>query len=237
MTSNAGPGRLYVPDERDKNYPMQAVLRASSSTRSFRYWNAMRWWGDQGGTSMCVPYSWTHWAERPNTRTTPWLSQGGHVFDYDEGRYTFRGQQPVVDLDNGYNWMQRNDYWPGENYEGTSVRAGAQYLQQLGLVSSYYWAYDVTTIAQAIMEHGPVVVGTNWTMDMFVTDSKRFISPTGESAGGHAYLLDGVAVRNRFFRIKNSWGRNWGFKGFAKISFDDLQFLLDDYGEACLATP
>lgn len=235
MTNNVGPGRLYIPDERDKNYPMQAVLRGKRE-RTFRYWNAMRWWGDQGGTSMCVAYSWTHWAERPTNNTTPWQSTGGHIYDYNLRKYVFKGQRPLIDLDSGYRWMQQNDYWPGEDYEGTSVRAGAQYLRDNGLISNFYWAYDVPTVAQAILERGPVVVGTMWTMDMFITDSDRFIHPTGGDAGGHAYLLDGVSMKNRFFRIKNSWGRNWGYKGFAKISFDDMQALLDNYGEACLAT-
>lgn len=234
--SQAGLGRVYVPDKQDHNYPVRALMGREPSKREFRYWNAMRWWGDQGGTSMCVAYSWAHWSERPqNNQTTPWQSQGGHVYDRNLRKYVYRGTPPQIDLDAGYKWMQQNDYWAGEDYDGTSVRAGAKYMQNLGLVSNYYWAYDIPTIAKTILEKGPVVVGTDWTMDMFVTDSDRFIHPTGEPAGGHAYLLDGVSMRNRFFRIKNSWGRNWGFKGFAKISFDNMSKLMENHGEACLA--
>jgi hypothetical protein len=233
--SQAGLGWVRVEDDRDAAYPMSRAVPARVPA-TFRYWNSNRWWGDQGGTSTCVPYSFAHLLERPNTNTTPWRSMGGHVWSWSRQRHVFQGQSPLFDLDHGYAWMQRNDYWPGEDYDGTSVRAGAQYLQQQGLAKSYHWAYDAETVARAIMSVGPVVVGTLWTMDMFIADSKGFIRPSGAPAGGHAYLLDGVNVRHRFFRKKGSWGRQWAKNGHAFISFDDMDQLLKADGEACLVT-
>lgn len=226
-----GLGRLVVEDERDAQYPLAAQLRGRTD-RTFRYWSAGRWWGDQGGTSQCVVYSWAHWAERPDNIVTPWKSAGGHQLV--NGQWQFQGQPPVIDLDLAYKWAQRNDQWPGENYDGTSVRAGAKYLQRRGLIDGYYWTRSVSELAQAVLERGPVVVGTMWTMDMFVGDSRGYITPTGENAGGHAYLIDGVNMTHKFFRLKNSWGRNWNRYGFGRIRFDDMQTLLDNHGEACL---
>jgi hypothetical protein len=234
--SLAGLGRLYIPDGLDGRFPASAVLPPKAE-RSFRYWNSNRWWGDQGGTSQCVAYSWAHWAERPANRTTPWRSAGGHLPTGrpSDRRWAFHGQRPVFDLDHGYNWMQRNDYWEGEDYDGTSVRAGAQYLRNQGLLDRFYWAHSVNEISRALLEVGPVVVGTDWMMDMFIVNNAGWITATGESAGGHAYLLDGVNTRHKFFRIKNTWGRTWGKQGFARISFDDMDKLLSNYGEACIA--
>ncbi|MCA1799724.1 MAG: hypothetical protein LC650_00240 [Actinobacteria bacterium] len=226
-----GLGRIYSYDDRDDKFSMGSVLPRSTG-RTFRYWNSNRWWGDQGGTSQCVAYSWAHLIERPDNDTTPWRSKGGHVLQ--NGSWVYSGQVPQFDLDLAYAWAQQNDEWPGTDYNGTSVRAGAKYLQKHGHIDSYYWGRDVNTIAQAILDTGPVAVGTMWTMDMFITNRGGFITPTGEDAGGHAYLLDGVNTRHKFFRIKNSWGRNWGYKGFAKISFADFDKLLQHYGEACI---
>jgi len=70
---------------------------------------------------------------------------------------------------------------------------------------------------------------------MFFPNADGLIKATGEKMGGHAYLLDGINVNKKLIRIKNSWGKNWGKKGFAYISFEDMEKLILDQGEACLA--
>ena len=212
-----GLGRVHIPDNRDLGFPMQAVV-PDVPTRTFRYWWASAWWGNQGDSSRCVAFAWEHWvADGPVTRV--WRKPSDD------------------DLWAAYRWMQNNDEWPGAepDYEGTSIRAGAKYHQAQGRVSEYRWGWDLQTVVTAVLDVGPVVVGTNWYRRMFEPDDDGVLRIDGGVAGGHGYVVNGANTRTGFLRIKNSWGRDWGRNGHAYIAFEDFERLLDEDGDACLA--
>ncbi len=51
------------------------------------------------------------------------------------------------------------------------------------------------------------------------------------SLGGHAVEIVGFNDAGRYWIIKNSWGEDWGEKGFARISYDDASGIGNDtYG-------
>ena len=207
-------GRIHAPDERDSKYTIKQLLKPSS-LRLYRYWNDNGWWGDQGNTPQCVAFAWTHWVE--------------------DGPVTHPGKAPIVVPSELYTAAQRIDEWPGENYDGTSVRAGAKVLQSLGRISAYHWAWDATTLVDAVLNLGPVVVGTNWYSGMFYPVND-VIHATGVIAGGHAYVINGVNLKKGLVRVKNSWGREWGGDGRVWMEIETLEKLIGEDGEACLAT-
>jgi hypothetical protein len=212
-------GREYSPDARDNNYLISKILLPNIPKTvpiTSRYWNDNVWWGDQGSTPQCVGYAWAHWIE--------------------DGPVLHTGIHPLVTPKIIYENAQRLDEWPGENYDGTSVRGGVKYLQNRRLVSSYYWAFDVNTLINTVLNLGPVVVGTNWYYNMFYPNRNGVISIGGRIAGGHAYVINGVDINTRLFRMKNSWGRSWGLQGHAYISFNDMSRLIREQGEICIAT-
>jgi hypothetical protein len=180
-----------------------------------KYWDDNFWWGDQGNTPQCVGYAWSHWIS--------------------DAPIIHSGSQPNILPSLIYTEAQKIDEWPGENYDGTSVRAGAKYLQNTNKIVSYYWGFDIDTLKNTVLNIAPVVVGTNWYYNMFFPDVNGLIKATGYLAGGHAYVINGVDTQKQLFRIKNSWGIGWGLQGHAFISFSDMTKLITQSGEICLA--
>ncbi len=212
-----GLGRLPAKDERDRNFLVSARHPLMESERTYRYWWSNGWWGDQGKTSQCVGYGWTHFLEDgevTHNKVTP----------------------PLINPAELYKQAQEVDEWLGNDYDGTSVRAGAKVLQQLGMISEYHWAYDNETLLHTVLEVAPVVVGTNWYSDMFEPNSLGKVKIGGALAGGHCYVINGVNKTARFYRCKNSWSRQWGRQGYFFLSFDDMERLISEDGEFCLAT-
>lgn len=218
LKKHKGLGRVGTRDHRDLMYQMSELLPPTTE-RTFRYWWDEGYWGDQGHHPACVGFAWLHLLEDGPVTQEP----------RTKGETRFDGLEI-------YREAQKRDEWAGEDYEGTSVRAGAKLLRERGLISRYYWAWDVATVERALLDLGPVVVGTDWFEGMFTPDEDGFVHPTGAWVGGHAYLLNGVNVKERKVRAKNSWGRNWGENGQFWLHYDDLATLLARYGEACVPT-
>lgn len=219
-----GLGRIEVIDERDKNYPVSAVLATAidSELPDFprRFWWADGWYGNQGSMPHCVAYAWMHF-----------LEDGPVIQDMlPEGR-----QYPMYTPKAFYDICQKHDQWDGENYAGTSVRAGATVFKKMGIIKSYRWASTVEEVIKTVKYIGPMVVGTHWYAGMSSPSSSGLVRVSGPLQGGHAYIVNGVDDELGLIRIKNSWGRDWGKNGYAYISFADFAILLASGGEACIA--
>lgn len=213
-------GRTHKIDDRDKNYLIENHLLKSQTKKNkkikVKYWDNNGWWGDQKDTPHCVGYSWAHWLE--------------------DGPVEQFGIAPVIEPKLIYENAQKLDEWVGENYDGTSVRGGVKYLQKMGKVKNYYWGYNLQTLIDTVINVGPVVVGTNWYEKMFEPNKNGLIKIGGNIAGGHAYVINGVDLNKKIFRIKNSWGKKWGYFGSAFITFNDMSRLIKEDGEICFAT-
>lgn len=216
----AGLGRLRAADPRDRRFALQAMMGVEIT--KYKMWNNPGIY-DQGGTAQCVAYS-TKKLLTAGPITNP-LSK--HPWDFTQF----------------YDLCQDNDEWAGDNYDGTSVRAAFKVAKQAGLISEYNWAFDEPTARAYVGLVSPMVVGTDWHMDMFTPDRWGYITPSGQLAGGHAYLLVGLDPKRQHpitghvgaYRVANSWGTGWGENGRAWISFQHMAALIENWGEAALA--
>lgn len=187
---------------------------------------------DQGQEGACVGFGWSHEALAAPVKV---------VFSAVKALISFGiASKPANDVARWvYHQAQKVDDQPGENYEGTSVNAGAKVMRSLGLIKSWRWCFSVDDIIQALCTTGPVVLGIPWLEGMYEAPN-GIVSATGPVVGGHCILARAYAVAGDVFPdepaigLFNSWGPSWGNDGQAWIRVSDLKKLLAQQGEAAV---
>jgi Papain family cysteine protease len=165
-----------------------------------------------------------------------------------------------------YDLARRYDEWPGEDYSGSSARGAMKGWHKHGACLDSNWtrdramdakadwggrwtdarkrplgAYfrvnhrDLVAMHSAIAEVGilyaTATVHSGWDSvgaDGLIPWEKR-------RTGGHAFAI--VAYDEQGFWIQNSWGPDWGRKGFAQVSYDDWLENATDVWVARLGAP
>lgn len=218
-----GFGRIHSPDPNDRKYPMRMLLRPTKLP-VHRYYRLGPYLPlDQGDTGTCVAHAWTGFLD-----AAPMMCKDAPS-PYD----TYRG---IVATDE---FTENDDEAnaPDANLQmGTSVRAGAKYLQGKGFLKSYVWANNADEAAAWLLSgKGTLVAGTNWYYGMSDLDRDGYAVPEGGVLGGHSYLVIGYNRVTKSFRIINSWGKDWGTKGKCWIHHMDMDKLIKEDGEMCAA--
>jgi C1A family cysteine protease len=218
-----GTGRLKSPDPRDRKYalPQRPQAAVGVIRRTWRSPGIL----DQGSTSQCVVFSGDKYlTTRPITN---------------------KGFKTNEDRERVYKEVQKLDEWPGEDYDGTSVRAFYKWLKERGFISEYRWAFDCESVINHVLGTGPVQMGTNWDEGMSNPDRWGYIAPNSSASddSGHAWIIVGAhreaknpdGTRGRVTMV-NSWGTGWGLKGRAYVTFETLDRLIKMDGEAAVAS-
>ena len=120
----------------------------------------------------------------------------------------------------------------GDAQDGSTVRSLAKVLKARGRLSKYAFG----TLAEArtfLLAQGPVILGIDWTEDMFMPDGSGVVHAWVPVAGGHCLLAFGAD--ESYCYLQNSWGTAWGTHGCCKISWADLAKVFAGGGEACAA--
>jgi hypothetical protein len=167
---------------------------------------------DQGQTGHCVGFGWAAWGDCAPVED----------------------QYHNPDGDRIYYECKVLDGQPGQE-NGSAVRSGAKAMQNRGRLGAYVFASTTDEVKQWVANHGSVVIGSDWTQDMFNPDPNGFVHPTGRVAGGHCYLLLGYDPAQDAFQFDNSWGVAWGKGGrfFMTAADFDALVMKDPNGEAC----
>lgn len=206
-------------DPRSRSYRVGAPS-ADLSLQS-RFWVPGSVVTDQGSEGACVGHGVTNeWLASPAR---------GRSTEYTANRLA----QQI------YREAQKIDEWEGEDYEGTSVRAGMLVGRARGWWEGFRWAFNMAELRTAL-EEGPIVIGVEWRERMYAANAGRVVVG-GQVVGGHCLLLTGytphhLGLRSPAYRWRNSWGVSYGINGSAYIATADLDSILfRSGGEAAVA--
>jgi hypothetical protein len=135
-----------------------------------------------------------------------------------------------------YSDATRLDPYPGSfppDDTGSDGLSVAKVLKNRGLISGYTHAFSLEAFLTAVSRQS-VIIGIPWYDGMFNPDANGFINISGNLAGGHEVCVDQINVEEKWVGFPNSWGRTWGVKGRAKMSWDTAGRLLSEQGDVTI---
>lgn len=157
-----------------------------------------------------------------------------------------------------YRQAQAIDEWPGDDYDGTSTRAGCEILRTIGHkqvhdprhdhapdiddgIESYVWATSVDQIRTSIALGQPVAMGIDW-LESFDTPESvgrdwwigRDDDGPDRVRGGHLICCYGADDDRQAVKLVNTWGLDYPL---VWLPYRTLERLLAGYewpGEAAI---
>lgn len=208
-------GRLVNHDPRSREFPFAARPEASAPVRSVR-WTRRAAILDQGRLGSCTGNAAAGWLGTDDAVQT------GRADVTEALALDLYSAATAVDPFDGS--------WPPDDTgaDGLSV---AKVLKARGLIGSYSHCFSLADVLAAL-QSGPVITGIPWYEGMFTPGSRGVVTISGQLAGGHEFVIDGVDVDLAEVVFANSWGPGWGDHGWGRMSYDTYSRLLAEQGDA-----
>jgi hypothetical protein len=86
--------------------------------------------------------------------------------------------------------------------------------------SGLFTSNSVQKVKDALKK-GPLVTSLTVYEDFLTYTGGIYKSVSSKSVGGHAVSIVGYNDAERYWIVRNSWGEDWGEKGFIRVSWDD----------------
>ncbi|BAO45243.1 C1 family peptidase [Thiolapillus brandeum] len=164
-----------------------------------------------------------------------------------------------------YEMAKRNDEWPGEDYDGSSLRGAIKGWRNMGVCREDYWPFrmshkgeltvrrakearshtvgayyrlkpEISHYHAALNEAGVIVVSAR-VHSGWDDPSEGRIVKQDTVEGGHAFAV--VGYDDKGFWVQNSWTEGWGLQGLAHWTYEDwIENVMDAWVfRLALSTP
>jgi hypothetical protein len=209
--------------------------------------------GDQGQTGRCSAFAWTHAAEMSRNilnEESPRLSpnftmlefqrmQGdarSYEYAYQGGDGTIAGPDPgEVLVENG---TCRQELWPDDQPSPVKSAEQLEADAERYKLEAVPLPIAIDDVKKVLSAGCPVHVSMN-TGSTFSDVGRDGVFNAAEAPSGrhgrHAMLI--VGYTGNFFTLKNSWGTDWGDKGFCYIPKNVLAASDPDFVAVLLKKP
>ena len=231
-----------VPDKRDWRYAASAPIAIPSSLDlSDKFPSAY----DQGQLGSCTANAIAAAHEYEQIRQGLQHFMPSRLFIY----YEERVKENTVNSDSGAQIRDGiksvaeqgacpEEIWPydiGAFATQPSARAYASGVSHKAL-SYYSVPRDTTQMLTCLSERYPIVIGIS-VYESFESDevAQTGVVPMPSSSeqllGGHAVLIVGFDQGSKRYKVRNSWGPDWGIRGYFTLPFEYLtdEDLSDDF--------
>ncbi len=105
-----------------------------------------------------------------------------------------------------------------------------------GYIKAFHTAVGLNDTLTTLMQY-PIMIGANWYDSFDNPDPKGRISISPDAAvrGGHEWELSGIVDPTlQLCKAWNSWGSDWGNGGAFYLTFETLERLLAEQGDATI---
>ncbi len=161
-----------------------------------------------------------------------------------------------------YEMARKNDEWPGEEYDGSSLRGAIKGWKNMGVCTESIWPYkggvkhltieaakdarsntvgayyrllpEISHFHSALNETGVIAVSAR-VHEGWQDPASGIIQKSNNMIGGHAFTI--VGYNQQGFMVQNSWGKKWGNNGTAIWLYEDWIENVMDAWVVSLAIP
>lgn len=96
-------------------------------------------------------------------------------------------------------------------------------------LTTFHRVKNLKEIKKAIAKGYPVAIAVAWAFRVLDGVTWILVPPSDldlEDASGHAIVIVGYDDETKLFEIRNSWGAQWGNKGYAYIDYDTMKKII-----------